>query len=104
MDLSGMASRLSGWLCGEGPMGDIVISCRVRLARNLAGFQFLSKCSAAARTEIEEKLRSVFCGLSIGNEAFYFDVCRAEEVEREVLIERQLISRFHARVDGPRGV
>lgn len=104
MDLGIIASRLSGWLCGEGPMGDIVISCRVRLARNLAGFCFLSKCSPAARAEIEEKLRNVLCGLTVGDGAFYFDVCKAGEVERDVLIERQLISRYHARIDGPRGV
>jgi len=104
MDLNGIASRLSGWLCGEGPMGDIVISCRVRLARNLAGFCFLSKCSEAARTEIEEKLRAIFCEMKVGEEAFYFDVCKAETLEREVLIERQLISRYHAKIDGARGV
>jgi protein arginine kinase len=104
MDLTGIASRLSGWLCGEGAMGDIVISCRVRLARNLAGFCFLNKCTPAARTEIEEKLRNVFCQLKLGDEAFYIDVCGAGAVEREVLIERQLISRYHARVEGPRGV
>ena len=85
-------------------MGDVVISCRVRLARNLAGFCFLSRCSAAARSEIEEKLRSIFCELGVGEEAFYVDVCGAAAVEREVLIERQLISRYHARIDGPRGV
>jgi protein arginine kinase len=104
MELSGIASRLSGWLRGEGAMGDIVISCRVRLARNLAGFSFLSKCSPTARAEIEEKLRTVLCSLKLGDEAFYFDVCNAGQVEREVLIERQLISRYHAKVDGPRGV
>ncbi|HSV26512.1 MAG TPA: hypothetical protein VLH60_01355, partial [Sedimentisphaerales bacterium] len=104
MDLNGIASRLSGWLCGEGPMGDIVISCRVRLARNLAGFCFLSRCSAATRSEIEEKLRDVLRGLGVGEEAFYVDVCGAGAIEREVLIERQLISRYHARIDGPRGV
>lgn len=104
MELSGIASRLSGWLRGEGAMGDIVISCRVRLARNLAGFCFLGKCSPAARAEIEEKLRDVFNGLALGEEAFYFDVCRAGQVERDVLIERQLISRYHAKVEGPRGV
>jgi protein arginine kinase len=85
-------------------MGDIVISCRVRLARNLAGFCFLTKCSAAARAEIEEKLRNVLSGLRVGEEAFYLDVCGAEVVERDVLIERQLISRYHAKMEGPRGV
>jgi protein arginine kinase len=104
MDLTAIASRLSGWLCGEGAMGDIVISCRVRLARNLAGFSFLTKCSQVARAEIEEKLRTALCDIKLGEESFYFDVCHAASVEREVLIERQLISRYHARVEGPRGV
>jgi protein arginine kinase len=104
MTLGEIASRLSGWLCGEGPMGDIVISCRVRLARNLAGFQFPSKCSASAKTEVEEKLRGVLCGLKSGEESLYIDVCQAGAIEREVLIERQLISRYHAKVNGARGV
>jgi protein arginine kinase len=104
MDLSSIASKLSGWLCGEGPMGDIVISCRVRLARNLAGFQFPNRCSDAARGEIEEKLHKALCSLNLGERAFYMDIGGAGEIEREVLIERQLISRYHVKAGGTRGV
>src|SRR5688500_14449848 len=34
------AERLGGWLEARGPDGDVVVSCRTRLARNVAGFPF----------------------------------------------------------------
>ena len=40
MDLSQMAARSAPWLVGEAPQRDIVLSSRVRLARNLAGRPF----------------------------------------------------------------
>ncbi|MGV2341635.1 MAG UNVERIFIED_CONTAM: hypothetical protein LVR18_49260 [Planctomycetaceae bacterium] len=37
---------------GDGPESDIVISSRVRLARNIAGFPFISRASADIRHQL----------------------------------------------------
>ncbi|MBX9737914.1 MAG: hypothetical protein K2X32_13410, partial [Phycisphaerales bacterium] len=37
------------WLRGDGPDSDVVISSRVRLARNIAGFAFLQRAKPVER-------------------------------------------------------
>ena len=52
-------ARTSGeWLRGDGPESDIVISSRIRLARNVAGFAFVSRASADSRFQIVQMVKS----------------------------------------------
>ena len=46
------------WLKGSGPESDIVISSRIRLARNIQGCPFRTKLDAEARVALEQKLRA----------------------------------------------
>ncbi|HTU25383.1 MAG TPA: ATP--guanido phosphotransferase, partial [Pirellulales bacterium] len=57
LDLNDLARKSGEWLRGSGPESDIVISSRIRLARNLADFPFISRANTADRTEIERLLR-----------------------------------------------
>ena len=51
-------ARTSGeWLRGDGPESDIVISSRIRLARNVAGFAFVTRASADARFQIVQMVK-----------------------------------------------
>ncbi len=102
--ISDLSNRASEWLCGIGPMHDVVVSSRVRLARNLAGMPFLSKCDARQKSEILEKLRIAIMACDLGEKLTYVDVARATPLDRELLTERHLISRQHAASDSPRGV
>ena len=54
MNLNEMASRSGEWLKGEGPESDIVVSSRIRLARNLTDYPFISKATELDRAEIEK--------------------------------------------------
>ena len=45
MKLTDISNDINEWFDGTGPLADIVISSRVRLARNLAGYKFLCRCS-----------------------------------------------------------
>ena len=49
MNLNAMTSRLGEWLRGTGPESDIVISSRIRLARNLAVSRFTNRASRIRR-------------------------------------------------------
>jgi len=58
MKLSDLTTRAGEWLRGSGPMSEIVISSRIRLARNLAGHPFLGRASRTQRNEddgVEQK-------------------------------------------------
>ena len=52
MNVNDFAGQSTEWLSGDGPMSDIVISSRLRLARNLAAFPFLSQTNQSQRKEI----------------------------------------------------
>lgn len=104
MELVELARNNGQWLRGSGPESDIVISSRIRLARNLADFPFITRATSADRREIEETLRNEITAISAGDSAFYFDVEHLQSLDRQFLVERQLISREHAESDGARGV
>jgi protein arginine kinase len=104
MKLNEISSRTSEWFGGSGPLADVVISSRVRLARNLAGFQFLSRCSVPQKTQILENLKTALMALDLGDEVFYVGIDKAPGLDKDLLVERHLISRHHAHAKGPRGV
>lgn len=85
-------------------MADVVISSRIRLARNLAGFPFLSKCDPEQRRQIQKLLAKTIKQINLGQEVFFFDIERADELDRQILVERHLISRQHAEAEGSRAV
>ena len=61
MKLSDLTNHAGEWLRGDGPMSEIVISSRIRLARNLAGLPFLARAlylphAHSARPRIAERI------------------------------------------------
>jgi protein arginine kinase len=104
MKLTDISNDINEWFDGSGPLADIVISSRIRLARNLAGYKFLSRCSNVEKSEILKKLRDVMMSLDLGDKVFYVSVDKAPVLSKHFLVERHLISRHHAFGKGPRGV
>ena len=92
------------WLGCGGPMSDVVISSRIRLARNLAGRPFLAKASPGDREEIEKTLFGAIRAGELGDKTFYVDIDQSDPLDRQFLVERHLISRQHAEGEGSRGV
>lgn len=104
MKLSDLTSRAGEWLRGSGPMSEIVISSRMRLARNLAGQRFLTRMTRHQRQATENRIRETILGAQIAPETLYVDLESAPEVDRQLLVERHLISKQHAASEGARGV
>ena len=104
IDLASLASSCGEWLRGTGPESDIVISSRIRLARNLADFPFIRKCSDEARCQIERAVRSRLESLPDWDDIHYVDIQELSEIDRLFLVERQLISREIAEAEGSRAV
>jgi protein arginine kinase len=108
MNLDDLASSSGEWLKGNGPESDIVISSRIRLARNLADFPFISRATDTDRAEIEKILHARIDSLREAGKApadsLYLKVSELAEVDRQFLVERQLISREHAESEGARAV
>ena len=106
MKLSDLTSRAGEWLRGNGPMSETVISSRIRLARNVAGHNFLSRCSRAQRNSLEQKVRGALLANAdqVAAKLFYVDLADAPDIDRQLLVERHLISKPHAQAEGARGV
>ncbi|MFM7315768.1 MAG: protein arginine kinase [Isosphaeraceae bacterium] len=90
------------WLRGTGPESDIVICSRIRLARNLADFPFISRASKTDKGDIVSQVRDSIT--ESGSRLSYFDVEKMPELDRQFLVERHLISRELKEGEGPRGV
>lgn len=104
MKLEELARQCGEWLRGSGPESDIVISSRIRLARNLADFPFIRRCSEQDRKEVEETLRRQIASVDEWSQLSFVDVNALDRVDRQFLVERQLISREHAEGEGARAV
>ncbi len=104
MTIDDLAKQVGEWLRGSGPLSEIVISSRIRLARNAAGRPFISKINENDRADLERELRSHIESLALSESIFYVDLDVAEDLDRRLLVERHLISRQHAEGQGSRGV
>ena len=104
MLLDDLANRCGEWLRGSGPDSDIVMSSRIRLARNLADFPFIRRCTDIDRANIAATVHQRLSPIEEFNEATFFDVNDLETIDRQFLVERQLISRELADSEGARTV
>jgi len=104
MTLDDLINTTGEWLSIGGELGDVVISSRIRLARNLKGYNFLSKSNTDQQTEIEKRLFDAITSCDFGKNTFYVDINKSESLDRQLLVERHLISRQHAEGRGSRGV
>lgn len=104
MKLSDLTTRAGEWLRGSGPRSEIVISSRIRLARNIAGTTFLSRCTRTQRAECEERARHAIVDAKLADRVLYVNLEKSPELDRQLLVERHLISKPHAAAEGARGV
>lgn len=104
MNMENLSQSSGEWLRGTGPESDIVISSRIRLARNLSTFPFTNRASAHQKAEVEHLLRERLSNLDSNPRLEYLQVPGMTALDRQFLVERQLISRELANAEGPRGV
>src|ERR1700694_5814970 len=96
MKFSSVMSNAGEWLRGEGPHHQIVVSSRVRLARNLKERAFPGWAKKAERTQILELIKPRVEELPEMQDSFSELLQDLSALEKQVLVERHLISREHA--------
>ena len=96
MKLSRIIANTGEWLSGSGPHDQIVVSSRVRLARNLKGKPFPGWAKKAERVSVLEEIRTAVEQLPEMEESFSEKLEDLSALEKQVLVERHLISREHA--------
>lgn len=104
MEIKDLSDKTGEWLRGSGKESDIVISSRIRLARNITGFPFLSRSNLKQKREIESLLKETINKSDITKELSYINLKNTNVVDKLFLVERHLISKEHAEGEGERGV
>jgi len=106
-----MASSLQSFLSRPaeavrrtGPMDHIVFSSRVRLARNVMGYSFPDRAKKAERVRCLEAVRAAVEGLPAMQGGFASPMDGLSAVDKQLLVERHLISREHAAKSGGSGL
>jgi len=93
-----------GWLDGSGKYSDVVISSRVRLARNLKGFPFPNRAADTALHQVLEIIKSCYNKIDDLKDSVFININELDELDRQFLMERRLISPNFIKLDRPGGL
>ncbi len=99
IDLSLIPDGGVGWLDASGPASHLVLSTRVRLARNLSGRIFTSRNTDRDRELVLRDVEAAAQETTVLRRAVRFRLDRLERADRLLLHERHLVSRELAGLD-----
>ena len=90
-----LRSDALSWLNTTGDEGDVVFSSRIRLARNFRAFPFPNRANLNQLANVQHEVENILSGLeqSLGCPFDRVDMERLTPLQKEVLIEKRLISR-----------
>src|SRR5467141_2363189 len=93
LDLSLLPDGGASWLDASGEHADIVISTRIRLARNLEGYAFTPRARDGERLRILTQVREAFAGLQSIEDGVLLRVDELPPEDRLLLHERHVVSK-----------
>src|SRR5204862_6914700 len=96
MKFQNLMASTGEWLRGEGPHHQVVVSSRVRLARNLRNRAFPGWAKKAERTSVLELIKPRVEELPEMQDSFSELLQDLSALEKQGLVELHLISREHA--------
>ncbi|MBU4312930.1 MAG: protein arginine kinase [Candidatus Omnitrophica bacterium] len=96
MNLNDLLNSQGEWLRCTGPNSDIVMSSRVRLARNLSKYPFAHWASKKEQLEILSVAKEAVSSSKKIKTSFCLDIGKLDSIDRQFLVERHLMSKEHA--------
>lgn len=96
MRLNDLLKHTSEWLKGVGPNSDIVISSRIRLARNLAQMPFSHWANKKQSRQVLEMVEEAVSKIDYLRNTKVFTLAAMDNLDKQFLIERHLMSYEHA--------
>lgn len=101
LDLSLLPDGGVGWLDASGDHADVVLSTRIRLARNVEGYAFASRARDGERLRVLAQVRDAVPHVASLAECGLFRLDEMTLAERSLLHERHLVSRELAGLESP---
>ncbi len=99
LDLTLLPDGGMRWLDASGEASDVVLSSRVRFARNIAGYAFPPRARDGERLRVLEQVREAVRNLPAMGEGLLLRLDELSPNERQLLHERHLVSKELAGVD-----
>jgi len=99
LDPQRLADRVGAWLQNPGPDADVVVSCRVRLARNIEGYPFVLRLEPERAQELSGRMHELLTSQRIDGETIWVGIDDASPILRLLLRERHLVSRDLAPIE-----
>jgi protein arginine kinase len=96
MDLNDLLNHTSEWLKGTGPHSDIVISSRIRLARNLEKTPFPHWANKKQNERTLEIIQEAVSKIDSLKNTTIFKMADLDSIDKQLLVERHLMSHEHA--------
>jgi protein arginine kinase len=96
--------ELPAWFTGKGTDADIIVSTRIRIARNLAEYRFPLQASLRERTMVYEKIAAALDGLAQCKALNVVNFSELPLIEQQLLVEKRTASPDLLRTKGDRGV
>jgi protein arginine kinase len=87
-----MVKNPAGWLKGDGEESSIVLSSRIRLARNVSGLKFPTSADADTREKLLEYFESAMGKSGFLKQGDFLRTEGISNIDGEFLVERHLIS------------
>lgn len=104
MNLNDLINNSSEWLKGTGPNSNIVISSRIRLARNLDKIPFPNQADRRQAEEVLQKVKATVSEINLLKNAMFLELNSLDSVDKQFLIERHLMSHEHALKPNSKGL
>ena len=104
MQIEDLVYNAADWLSGAGDDNGMVVSSRARLARNLAAWPFAPKASLDDQEQIIAQVLGAAQECRSMRDAAFFQMNALQANQRQLLVERHLISPALVKSKGQRGV
>ncbi len=90
IDLQTLIEKPPFWLSGEGKFPEMVLSTRVRIARNLRKYPFNLKAKESDRMEILSIVREALDNLKLIDDPVFLSMEELSDMDKRFLVERHL--------------
>ncbi len=95
MTLDDLLNNTGEWIRCTGPVCDIVMSSRVRLARNFSNYPFAHWASKKEQEEILNNSKESILSLKKFKDSLFVEIGKLDPIDKQFLVERHLMSKEH---------
>ena len=95
MTLDDLLNNTGEWIRCTGPVCDIVMSSRVRLARNLADYPFSHWASKKEQETALETSKQSILSIKKLKDSLFLEIEKLDPIDKQFLVERHLMSKEH---------